>query len=99
MSSLRLLQRTATPALRVTSTRRALWTASALQTRSQKPDQPSPPEAQSQSQELGVGELEGITFKVEPLRRTGEDDATMRARLVCTSPKYDNPHPFFPTDT
>jgi hypothetical protein len=33
--------------------------------------------------ELGVGELEGAKFKVEPLRRTGEDANTMRARLLC----------------
>ena len=33
--------------------------------------------------ELGVGELQGATFKVEPLRRVGEDPATMRARLLC----------------
>lgn len=32
---------------------------------------------------LDVGEIEGGTFKVEPLRRTGEDVNTMRARLVC----------------
>ena len=38
----------------------------------------------SQSGELGVGELQGAKFKIEPLRRTGEDDATKRARLVCT---------------
>jgi hypothetical protein len=36
--------------------------------------------------ELGVGEMEGATFKVEPLRRTGEDDATMKARLLCPFP-------------
>lgn len=35
---------------------------------------------------LGVGELEGIEFKVEPLRRTGEDANTMRARLLCMPP-------------
>ena len=35
--------------------------------------------------ELGVGELEGAKFKVEPLRRTGEDVKTMRARLLCLS--------------
>ncbi|KAF2096660.1 hypothetical protein NA57DRAFT_42710 [Rhizodiscina lignyota] len=29
--------------------------------------------------ELEVGEIEGGTFKVEPMRRTGEDDSTMRA--------------------
>lgn len=33
--------------------------------------------------ELGVGELEGISFKVEPLRRKNEDTSTMRARLLC----------------
>lgn len=34
--------------------------------------------------ELGVGEMEGGKFKVEPLRREGEDPATMRARLLCS---------------
>lgn len=38
------------------------------------------------AKELGVGELEGATFKVEPLRRTGEDANTMRARLLCPFP-------------
>lgn len=33
--------------------------------------------------ELGVGEMEGAKFKVEPIRRTGEDGNTMRARLLC----------------
>jgi hypothetical protein len=33
--------------------------------------------------ELGVGEMEGAKFKVEPIRRTGEDPNTMRARLLC----------------
>lgn len=33
--------------------------------------------------ELDVGEMEGAEFKVEPIRRTGEDDNTMRARLLC----------------
>jgi hypothetical protein len=35
--------------------------------------------------ELGVGEMEGAKFKVEPLRRTGEDANTIRARLLCES--------------
>lgn len=35
--------------------------------------------------EIGVGEMEGAEFKIEPLRRTGEDANTMRARLLCTS--------------
>jgi hypothetical protein len=33
--------------------------------------------------ELDVGEIEGGTFRVEPIRRSGEDAATMRARLTC----------------
>ena len=33
--------------------------------------------------ELEVGEIEGGSFRVEPLRRTGEDPNTMRARLLC----------------
>ncbi len=33
--------------------------------------------------ELQVGELEGGSFKIEPLVREGEDAATMRARLLC----------------
>jgi succinate dehydrogenase assembly factor 2 len=35
--------------------------------------------------EQSVGEMEGIEFKIEPMRRVGEDDNTMRARLVCKS--------------
>lgn len=42
-------------------------------------------DTQQAGRELEVGELEGAKFKIEPLRRTGEDDATKRARLVCTS--------------
>ncbi|KAF4974511.1 hypothetical protein FDECE_18660, partial [Fusarium decemcellulare] len=42
---------------------------------------------ESQSPELGVGELQGAKFKIEPLRRVGEDDATKRARLVYQSRK------------
>ena len=33
--------------------------------------------------ELDVGQMEGAKFKVEPIRRTGEDGNTMRARLLC----------------
>jgi hypothetical protein len=36
-----------------------------------------------ENREMGVGELEGAKFRVEPLRRTGEDDGKMRARLLC----------------
>ncbi|KAI0965102.1 Flavinator of succinate dehydrogenase-domain-containing protein [Xylaria arbuscula] len=37
--------------------------------------------------EMAVGELEGATFTIEPLRRVGEDEKTMRARLVYQSRK------------
>ncbi|CEO60008.1 Putative Succinate dehydrogenase assembly factor 2, mitochondrial [Penicillium brasilianum] len=40
-----------------------------------------------QKPELEVGEMEGITFKVEPLKRSGEDTTTMRARLLYQSRK------------
>ncbi len=33
--------------------------------------------------DLDVGEIEGVEFKVKPLRRIGEDGNTMRARLLC----------------
>lgn len=46
----------------------------------------SPFRLSSQS-ELQVGELQGAKFKIEPLRRTGEDDKTKRARLVYQSRK------------
>lgn len=36
--------------------------------------------------DMGVGEMEGGKFKIEPLRRTGEDGNTMRARLLCSYP-------------
>lgn len=41
------------------------------------------PESGSNS-EMGVGEMEGAKFKIEPLRRTGEDPNTTRARLLCS---------------
>ncbi|WEW60877.1 vesicle coat component [Emydomyces testavorans] len=37
--------------------------------------------------DLELGEMEGITFKVEPLRRKGENVTTMRARLLYQSRK------------
>lgn len=49
-------------------------------------DQPQHQQQQQQS-ELGVGELEGAKFKIEPLRRHGEDDKTKRARLLYQSRK------------
>lgn len=40
--------------------------------------------------ELAVGEMAEAKFRIEPLRRTGEDPATMRARLLCLS--FPSPH-------
>jgi hypothetical protein len=45
---------------------------------------PDPPDTITANKgELGVGEMDGGKFKIEPLRRTGEDVVTMRARLLC----------------
>ncbi|PQE19114.1 tpr repeat protein [Rutstroemia sp. NJR-2017a BBW] len=44
-------------------------------------------EGTGENREMGVGELEGAKFRVEPLRRTGEDDGKMRARLLYQSRK------------
>lgn len=38
---------------------------------------------EGENAEMGVGEMQGGTFKIEPLRRTGEDPNTTRARLLC----------------
>ena len=43
--------------------------------------EPNP--GQRSDPELGVGEIEGAKFRVEPMQRTGETDSTMRARLLC----------------
>ncbi|RYP37419.1 hypothetical protein DL767_002892 [Monosporascus sp. MG133] len=61
---------------------RALATTSALRVR-----EPPPPPPKGGETGMGVGELEGAKFRVEPLRRVGEDDKTMRARLTYQSRK------------
>ncbi|OTB06946.1 hypothetical protein M426DRAFT_318319 [Hypoxylon sp. CI-4A] len=51
---------------------------------------PNPPPLEphkQRSKDIGVGELEGTEFRIQPMRRTGEDDGTMRARLVYQSRK------------
>ncbi|KAI1802172.1 DUF339-domain-containing protein [Daldinia bambusicola] len=50
-------------------------------------NQPPMEPHKQRGQDIGVGELEGTEFRVEPVRRTGEDDGTMRARLVYQSRK------------
>lgn len=44
--------------------------------------------------ELGVGEMEGAKFKVEPVRRTGEDPATMKSRLLCPYKHFEDQQSF-----
>lgn len=44
--------------------------------------QPGEPDS-GLNKDLGVGEMEGGKFKIEPLRREGEDANTMKARLLC----------------
>lgn len=41
----------------------------------------------SDREDIQVGELEGASFKISPLRRVGEDVRTMRARLLYQSRK------------
>ncbi|KAI2618140.1 DUF339-domain-containing protein [Hypoxylon sp. NC1633] len=48
---------------------------------------PMEPHKDRSKAEMGVGEFEGTEFRIEPMRRTGEDDSTMRARLVYQSRK------------
>ncbi len=40
--------------------------------------------ADLEGNDMGVGEMEGGQFKIEPLRRSGEDANTIRARLLCS---------------
>ncbi|ROT37682.1 DUF339-domain-containing protein [Sodiomyces alkalinus F11] len=47
---------------------------------------PGPTDPQSEA-ELQVGELQGAKFRIEPLRRVGEDAKTTRARLLYQSRK------------
>ncbi len=54
--------------------------------------------AQSQPPaDLQVGELQGASFKIEPLRRTGESPDTMRARMLCTPAPFPLPFLLCPT--
>ncbi|KAI1344833.1 DUF339-domain-containing protein [Xylariaceae sp. FL0016] len=81
------LPRTMMRATRALAMRRPISaTAAARATHSNMP-MPPPMEPHKARGEMGVGELEGASFKVEPIRRVGEDDKTMRARLVYQSRK------------
>ncbi|KAL2687211.1 hypothetical protein Neosp_004764 [[Neocosmospora] mangrovei] len=75
-----LVSRTMRPAV-AASGRRFVIMRSLSMTTSRRADDAS------QASELGVGELQGAKFRIEPLRRVGEDDATKRARLVYQSRK------------
>ncbi|KAI1416103.1 DUF339-domain-containing protein [Hypoxylon sp. FL1857] len=87
-SVLRSVQR---PAARLSLLRRPLSSSRALRAGVFAPN-PPPMEPHKQREprraaDIGVGELEGTEFRIEPMRRTGEDDSTMRARLVYQSRK------------
>jgi hypothetical protein len=70
------------PATRALSRARLLQSILRLAPKRFESSQQSPP------RDLDVGELQGASFKIEPLRRVGEDPATMRARLLCTCPTH-----------
>jgi hypothetical protein len=70
---------------RLLSQRRRLLSSTA---RSGGSNTPEPNQAESDVSELKVGEIDGVKFRVEPLRRTGEDLRTMRARLLCGHPSH-----------
>ncbi|KAI1207333.1 DUF339-domain-containing protein [Annulohypoxylon truncatum] len=46
-----------------------------------------PHKQRSEEGDVQVGELEGTEFRIEPMKRNGENDSTMRARLVYQSRK------------
>lgn len=56
-------------------------------------DTQEPGPGKGPNEELDVGEMEGAKFRVEPLRRTGEDVETVRARLLCPSLDLERPLP------
>lgn len=78
-----LLQRTLRPASRRAHHRLVAPLATAVPARWQSNTTGGAPFDPVVRGEMGVGELEGAEFKIEPLRRTGEDPETMRARLTC----------------
>ncbi|KAI1441529.1 DUF339-domain-containing protein [Annulohypoxylon stygium] len=51
------------------------------------PMEPHKQRAGQTESDVQVGELEGTDFRIEPMKRQGEDDSTMRARLVYQSRK------------
>lgn len=77
------------PAARLSLFQRSLSSTRTLRVFNPNPNlppmEPHKQRAPRKMTDIGVGELEGVEFRVEPMRRTGEDDVTMRARLVCTS--------------
>ncbi|KAF3058268.1 Succinate dehydrogenase assembly factor 2, mitochondrial [Daldinia childiae] len=85
---LRSAQRPSAAAVRLLLLRRPLSSTRAAQADvfAHNPP-PMEPHKQRGPQDIGVGELEGTEFRVEPMRRAGEDDTTMRARLVYQSRK------------
>ncbi|KAK4645419.1 Succinate dehydrogenase assembly factor 2 mitochondrial [Podospora pseudocomata] len=80
MASLRPATRALRAAIRPTTS--VLRTARPFSSSKSSPDPGSLP-----NHELDVGELQGAKFKIEPLRRVGEEPDVMRARLLYQSRK------------
>ncbi|KAI0595377.1 Flavinator of succinate dehydrogenase-domain-containing protein [Biscogniauxia sp. FL1348] len=76
---------TTTSGLRASGIGPAGGNAPPMEPLKQRMREPGP--APEDPKELDVGELEGANFRIEPLRRAGEDDSTMRARLTYQSRK------------
>lgn len=80
--------------LRPLATRRITFCRPAIRHLSISPrlcnnQQPPRMRPDEEPREMEVGELQGAKFRIEPLRRVGEDDNTKRARLICTySPSF-----------
>lgn len=83
MSTVARALRPAARRLRVTAPAPTTRAAAPLMIRRCFADKPPVYTESAVNSELGVGEFEGIKFRVEPLRRQGEDERTMRARLLC----------------
>ncbi|KAI1177711.1 Flavinator of succinate dehydrogenase-domain-containing protein [Nemania sp. FL0916] len=65
------------------NTSRILYRSMAMTPGNEPPMEPQ----KARRRDMDVGELEGAMFTISPLRRVGEDDKTMRARLVYQSRK------------
>ncbi|KAI5306816.1 succinate dehydrogenase assembly factor 2 [Ascosphaera atra] len=81
-------KKTAASAASASGLRRTFATSSYVRNSKDDKTNPSRPvSSQPRKPELDLGELEGVKFRVEPIKRQGEDTATTRARLLYQSRK------------